>query len=104
MILIDDLEIKIDVVSHAKNVSLNKNICGLEEDNTQLSDKVSHLQASVDEIHEEYAPLQEDNKHLFGAYEALKQDYDVFLSQLIEKDEIVKNFQDWKKRLELNIN
>ena len=104
MILVDDLEIKINVVSHAKNVALNKNICGLEEDNTQLSYQVAHLQASVDEIHEEYAPLQEDNNHLFDAYEALKQDYDVFLSYLIEKDEIVKNLQDCKQRLELNIN
>ena len=78
MILVDDLEIKINVVSHAKNVSLNKNICGLEEDNTQLFDQVAHLQASVDEIHEEYAPLQEYNNPLFDAYDTLEQDYDVF--------------------------
>jgi FtsZ-binding cell division protein ZapB len=58
----------------------------LEESNTQLANEVSHLQAFVDELREEVAPLQEDNNCLFDEYQALKEYYDAILLQLTEKD------------------
>jgi len=37
------------------------------------------LQASVNELREEAAPLQANNNHLFDEYQALKEDYDALL-------------------------
>jgi hypothetical protein len=42
--------------------------------------------ASVDELREEVAPLQEDNNHMFDEYQDLKEYYDALLLQLTEKD------------------
>jgi predicted nuclease with TOPRIM domain len=60
------------------------------EKNTQPTREVSHLQAFVDELREEVAPLQEDNNQLFDEYQALKEDYDVILLQLTKKDETIQ--------------
>ena len=78
--LIDDLEIEVKALSHNENVVLKEKICRLEEDNTQLANEVSHLHASVDELHEEVALLQANNNRLFDEYQAVKKDYDAFLS------------------------
>jgi chromosome segregation ATPase len=88
--LVDDLEKEVKNLSHTENVVLKKNICRLEESNTQLENEVAHLQASVDELCEEVAPLQEDNNPMFDEYKALKEDYDAILLQLTEKDETIQ--------------
>jgi hypothetical protein len=43
--LVDDLMKEVKTLSHTENVVLKTNICRLEESNTQLANKVSHLQA-----------------------------------------------------------
>jgi chromosome segregation ATPase len=83
--LVNDLEKEVKNLSHTENVVLKTNICRLEESNTHLANKVSHLQAFVDELREEVAPLQEDNNHLFDEYQALKEDYDAILLQLLRR-------------------
>jgi hypothetical protein len=77
--LVDDLKKDMKIFSHTKNIVLKKNICRLEESNTQLENKVSHLQASIYELHEEASPLQEDNNQLLEEYHALREDYDTIL-------------------------
>jgi hypothetical protein len=98
--LVNDLEKAVKIVSHTENVVLKTNICSLEESNTHLANKVAHLQAFVDELREEVAPLQEDNNHLFDEYQASKEDYDAILLQRVEKDETIQGLQDYKQNLE----
>lgn len=55
--LVDDLEDEVKTLSRIEHASLIEKISWLEAKNTQLTTKVSHLQASVDELHEEVGPL-----------------------------------------------
>jgi predicted nuclease with TOPRIM domain len=75
---------------------LKTNICKLEESNTYLANEVTHLQAFIDEIREEDAPLQEDNNYMFDEYHILKEYYDALLLQLTEKDVSLQGLQDYK--------
>ena len=68
--LVDDLEEEVNPLSNIESVSLKEENCRLEETNSQLTNEVSHLQSSIDEIHEEVAPLQEGSNLLFDEYQS----------------------------------
>ena len=72
------------------------------EENTQLIHEVSHLKASIDELHDEVVPLQKDNNWLFDEYQALKEEYDVVLLQLSKKEETIHIFQTIEHNVETN--
>jgi hypothetical protein len=59
-------------LSHIENFVLKTNIYKMEESHTRLTNKVVHLQAFIDELHEEDSPLQEDNNLIFDEYHTLK--------------------------------
>ena len=56
--LVDDLEVEVKFLSREDIDGLKKNIGRLKAENSQQTDEVSHMQASVDEICEEVVPLQ----------------------------------------------
>jgi predicted nuclease with TOPRIM domain len=66
-------------VKSLPHTGLSTKVNQLTKTNAQLTREVSHLQASVDEVHEEVGLLQVDKNQLFDKYQALKKDYDSIL-------------------------
>jgi predicted nuclease with TOPRIM domain len=101
--LFDDMEKELKILSHIEKVILKKNLCRLEESNTQLGNEVSNLQASINEIRVEVSLLQEDKNHMFDEYKALKEEYYSVLLQLSEKDKTIQGLQECKQNLEYQV-
>ena len=69
----------------------------------QLTDEVTHLQASADELHEEVSPLENDTNKLFDEYQVLKEDHDSLLLQLTEKDDTIQGLLVYRKNFEADV-
>lgn len=70
---------EVESLSDSKNDILKKKIYKLEEKNIQWVTEVDYLKASMEMLHEQATPLQEDNKILFDQYHTLKEDNNTLL-------------------------
>ena len=68
----DDLEVEVKSLYHEDIGGLKKNIGRPEVENVQLTNEVSHLQASIDDLREQDSHFQEYNNRLFDACQTLK--------------------------------